>query len=123
MVLKQWHVVALAGLALAALASLVHKDHVEGMPEAALPALERSVAIQAARTRADLPISPRTLQVGANQVQVVDISSMADPRAALVETRRCYVWRDLEFKTASMTCPQDVDGPPALAGPPDSRER
>lgn len=124
MVLKHWHVVAAAVLGLAVLASLVRGgDGAEARPEAPPSALDRSVAIQAARSRIDLPIVPRTLQVGGNQVQVVDIPSMVSPRMPLVETRRCYVWRDLEFKTASITCPEDAEAAPALAGPPPSFER
>lgn len=122
MAVKQWHVMA-AVLGLAVLASLIRGGGVEAQPGAQPSALDRSVAIQAARERVDLPIVPRTLAVGANQVQVVDIPSMVSPRMPLVATRRCYVWRDLEFKTASITCPEDSDAGPALAGPPPSFER
>lgn len=124
MALKQWHVMAAAVLVLGAMASLVRGgDEAGARPEAQPSALDRSVAIQAARARVDLPIVPRVLQVGGNQVQVIDIPSMVSPRTALVATRRCYVWRDLEFKTSSITCPEDGDAAPALAGPPPSFER
>lgn len=124
MALKQWGVVAAAVLGLGALASLVRGGGGAEAQSGALPsALDRSVAIQAARARVDLPIVPRTLQVGSNQVQVIDVPSMVSPRMPLVETRRCYVWRDLEFKTAAIACPEDGDAAPALAGPPPSFER
>lgn len=29
----------------------------------------------------------------------------------IVESQRCYVWRDAEFKTTSMSCPADPDYP------------
>lgn len=123
MALKQWHVVVAVVLGLAAMASLIRGGGVEAQPGALPSALDRSVAIQAARMQVDLPIVPRTLAVGANQVQVIDIPSMVSPRLSLVATRRCYVWRDLEFKTSSITCPEDGDVAPALAGPPPSFER
>jgi hypothetical protein len=122
MALKRSHVIAGTVLALLALASLVRGGETGARPEAAQPPLERSVAAAAARARADLPINPRILKVGANQVQVIDIPSMVSPKSALVETRRCYVWRDLEFRTASVTCPEDGEMLPA-AGPPPSGER
>ena len=56
-------------------------------------------------SRPSLPIVARTLQVGGNQVQIIDIPSMLNSRLALAETQRCYVWRDLEFKTSSITLP------------------
>lgn len=123
MALKQWHVLAAAVLGLAALASLIRGGGAEAQPGALPSALDRSLAIQAARKQIDLPIVPRTLQVGDNQVQVIDIPSMVSPRLSLVEARRCYVWRDLEFRTSSITCPVDGEVGPAPAGPPPSNER
>ena len=49
------------------------------------------------------PLSPRVLQAGAHELVVLDVPS-AQGRT-LVERQRCYVWRDAEFKTATISCP------------------
>jgi hypothetical protein len=116
----------LAGaLVVVALVVAASRGHELPPAEAATPdvAEARSAAIQAARTRINLPLTPRILQVGANQVLVLDIPSLASPRAALVDTQRCYIWRDLELKTSSLSCPQSEEIAPALAPPPPSYER
>lgn len=123
MALKQWHILAAVVLGLSVVASLIRGGGAEAQPGALPSALDRSLAIQAARKQIDLPIVPRTLQVGDNQVQVIDIPSMVSPRLSLVEARRCYVWRDLEFRTSSITCPVDGEVEPPPAGPPPSNER
>lgn len=45
---------------------------------------------------------PRTYIVQGNQLQVVEVP-VADT-FGFVELRRCFVFRDLEFKQASMSC-------------------
>ena len=50
---------------------------------------------------------PRTYSIQGNQLQVLDIP-VADS-SGFVETQRCMVWRDAEFKTATMSCPQQAE--------------
>ena len=49
------------------------------------------------------PLKPRVLQAGEHQLVVIDVPSVA--MDTFVQTQRCYVWRDAEFKTATMSCP------------------
>lgn len=63
------------------------------------------------QAKADAALSktpvPRTYQVGPNQLQVLDIP--VSDGSGFVETQRCLVWRDAEFKTATMSCPQQAE--------------
>ncbi len=52
----------------------------------------------------DAPLKPRLLQAGENQLLVIDVPS-AGMDGFYVETQRCYVWRDAEFRAATMSCP------------------
>lgn len=45
---------------------------------------------------------PRTYSMQGNQLQVVEVP-VADS-SGFVDVNRCYVWRDVEFKTASISC-------------------
>lgn len=49
------------------------------------------------------PLMPRVLQAGAHELVVLDVPSAQG--TTLVERQRCYVWRDAEFKTATISCP------------------
>lgn len=50
---------------------------------------------------------PRTYPVGQNQLQVIEVP-VADG-SGFVDVQRCFVWRDQEFKTATMSCGQQPD--------------
>lgn len=58
-----------------------------------------------ARALAQGPLQPRVLAAGAHEVVVVEIPSEAG--SGFVSTQRCYVWRDKEFRTATMSCPEE----------------
>lgn len=60
----------------------------------------------AANAKAAAPIAPRTIQVGQHEMLVVDVPSVEF--GAFISTQRCYVWRDTEFRVASMSCPHEV---------------
>ena len=47
----------------------------------------------------------RTHQVGTNQIISVQV-----PGEAWHDTQKCYVFRDLEFKTSSISCPTGATG-------------
>ena len=62
------------------------------------------------------PLSPRMLQAGAHQLVVLDVPSVGVGSSVTmgwwIEKQRCYVWRDAEFKTATISCPsgaKDID--------------
>lgn len=50
---------------------------------------------------------PRTYTIQGNQLQVLNIPVLND--SGFVEMQRCVVWRDAEFKTASISCPQQAE--------------
>ncbi|MES3041787.1 MAG: hypothetical protein V4730_11650 [Pseudomonadota bacterium] len=50
---------------------------------------------------------PRTYNIQGNQLQVLDVP-VADS-SGFVESQRCFVYRDAEFKTATMSCPQQAE--------------
>lgn len=54
---------------------------------------------------------PRRLKIDGHDLLVIDIPSK-NP-AGFVESQRCYVWRDTQFNTATMTCPHEADYVPA----------
>lgn len=60
----------------------------------------------AANAKAAAPIAPRTIQVGQHEMLVVDVPSVEF--GAFISTQRCYVWRDTEFRVASMSCPHEA---------------
>jgi hypothetical protein len=47
-------------------------------------------------------------QVGGGELLVIETRHRD---GNFVESQRCYVWRDTEFKTTSMSCPADPDYP------------
>ncbi|MCY1167151.1 hypothetical protein D9M73_71080 [compost metagenome] len=63
------------------------------------------------QTKADAALSktpvPRTYPIGQNQLQVIEVP-VADG-SGFVDMQRCFVWRDTEFKTATMSCGQQPD--------------
>ncbi|WP_449574546.1 hypothetical protein [Methylibium petroleiphilum] len=49
------------------------------------------------------PLQPRTIKAGAHEVIVIEVPYSEFGR--IVSRQRCFVWRDAEFKTATMSCP------------------
>lgn len=50
---------------------------------------------------------PRTYSLQGNQLQVVEVP-VADS-SGFVDIQRCFIWRDQEFKQATMSCGQQPD--------------
>lgn len=50
---------------------------------------------------------PRVYSLQGNQLQVVEVP-VADG-SGFVDTQRCFIWRDQEFKQATMSCGQQPD--------------
>lgn len=46
---------------------------------------------------------PRVLQAGAHQIVVVEVPQLES--GVLRSVQRCFVWRDAEFRTSTMSCP------------------
>ena len=68
----------------------------------------REVDVAQLAAEANKPVVPRVLAAGNHQVVVIEVPSVV--LDVMVERQRCYVWRDMEFKTASMSCPGDRQG-------------
>ena len=81
---------------------------VAGCSDAA-PKLEAKAAERQARAEAALSKAPvpRTYAVGANQLQVIDVP-VSDGQK-FVDTQRCFIYRDQEFKSSSISCGQQPD--------------
>ena len=110
---KRWKVAAVV-LAFAGGAAWLW--HVSEQTQRDARVKERSADLQlqadraAAATKADRPLTPRVISVGVHQMLVVDVPSVA-PFGATLEARRCFVWRDAEFKVASMACDKQDQTP------------
>jgi hypothetical protein len=55
----------------------------------------------------DQPAASRVYPVGKNEVVVINFPEAI---GRSTDIRQCFVWRDAEFKTASMQCPSDTAG-------------
>ena len=51
---------------------------------------------------------PKTIMVNGNQIVVVDVPSTG---GEWFDAQRCYIYRDVEFKTSSITCPTALVAP------------
>ena len=65
----------------------------------------RSAAADAAIAKTPVP---RHYKIDGNDLLVLDVLSK-DAGSGTLESQRCFVWRDEEFKTATMTCPQQPE--------------
>jgi hypothetical protein len=79
---------------------------------AALPACSDSVAKpkraerqQAAEAALAKTPVPRSYRFDGNELKVIEIP--VSDGAGFVDLQRCFVWRDQEFKTATLQCPAD----------------
>lgn len=86
-------------------------------PEPPRPAADRAArAAQADAALAKTPV-PRTYHIDGHELLVIDVPSRDGLR---VETQRCFLWRDAEFKTATMTCPNEPELVPLDRGEPET---
>lgn len=81
-----------------------------GCADDAPPVARKTPADRKAKADAALAKTPvpRTYTMNGNQLLVIDVP-VADS-SGFVESQRCFVYRDAEFKTSTMSCPQ----PPAI---------
>ena len=81
----------------------------------------RAVRIAEAEAAVSKSPVPRTYQVGEHQLLVIEVPAR-DSRG-FVENQRCFIWRDAEYKSASIQCPADAIDPLPLVGPEDDKSR
>jgi hypothetical protein len=67
--------------------------------------------IEAAKQVESKTPEPRTYTINGHQLVVVDLSS-ADSEG-YIDEHKCFIWRDVEFRTATMSCSH----PDAISGP------
>lgn len=48
--------------------------------------------------------TPRTYRIDGNELKVIDIPVV--DAAGLAEVQRCFVWRDQEFRSSTLSCGQ-----------------
>lgn len=71
---------------------------------------ERKAArIERARSETQKPLNPKVQAAGSNQLITLEIP-VADT-SGFLEVQRCFIWRDMELKTAAMSCPGQTDMP------------
>ena len=64
----------------------------------------RATRIAKAEERLSATPVPRTYTIQGNQLVVLDVPTRTT--SGFVDSQRCFVWRDQEFKTATISCPQ-----------------
>ena len=81
-------------------------------------ASKRAQKIEKAAELINKTPKPHTYQIDSNQMVVIEVPTADE--YGYVETQRCYIWRDAEFKTSSMSCPADQTQVPIATGGPTS---
>lgn len=66
---------------------------------------ERAASTEAALNQTP---APRTYHVGDGELKVVDVP--VGGVTGFVSTQRCYVWRDVELRSAAISCPSAPSG-------------
>lgn len=75
----------------------------DGKPTPQESSQQHAAHVASAASAASLPLTPRVLRAGANELLVLDVPSVTFE--TMISRQRCYVWRDAEFKTATISCP------------------
>lgn len=71
------------------------------------PPKKKAKAAPTPEQMANAPAQSVTREINGNQI--VSIQLPVIRYGALVEVQHCFVWRDREFKTASLSCPGGTD--------------
>ena len=61
---------------------------------------------------------PRSYDIKGNQLLVIDVPTSQG--MGYVDSQKCFVWRDAEYKTTTMQCPNDSPGD--LSGGPTTEQ-
>lgn len=88
--------------------------------EAAKPRTSRQERIDAAEIQVAKTPAPRTYRYQDGELRVLQVP-VADEYGIVVQ-QPCFLWRDAEFRTASLQCVGE-SSLPALAGPENDRQR
>jgi hypothetical protein len=93
---------------LLSLAALVGCDDAPTKSDRAAMKSNREARVQRAQDQsARTPPKVTRHKVGDNELLRLDV--LTPDELGFIETQHCYVWRDAEFRTASMTCPAPAD--------------
>ena len=77
---------------------------------AAVAVGNRAKASYAMEQRLKAPLKPRVLVVGEHQVVVLEVPSEAGSvSGSYYGLQKCYVWRDAEYRTATISCPHEEE--------------
>ena len=72
-------------------------------------AVRKQAKTTAAKALAAKAPEPRTLIINGNQLVVIGVPSQD---GSAVEVQRCYIWRDAEYKTSTISCPSEQETMP-----------
>ena len=50
---------------------------------------------------------PRRYKIDGHDLFIIDVPSK-DEASGTLEVQRCFLWRDVEYRTAALSCPPDV---------------
>lgn len=67
------------------------------------PVKTRASRVADAETVVSKTPVPRTYRINGNELLVIDVPTRDS--LGFVENQKCFVWRDAEYKSASMQCP------------------
>lgn len=90
-----------------------------GCGEPAKPVRTKVQRLQEAELAVSRTPQPRTYRIDGNELQVLEFP--VKDSGGWLEMQRCFVWRDAEFRTASISCGQapDMDLGRSSPGPRD----
>ena len=72
---------------------------------------ERAAATEAALAKTPIP---RRYKIDGHDLLVIDVP-MRESYGDTLEIQRCFVWRDAEFKVATLSCPHEAEEAPPIA--------
>ncbi len=82
---------------------------------------KRAARVQRAQELAAQPPKVTRHRMESGELQVIEVPTVG--AGGFADSQRCFLWRDSEYRTATMQCPAD-SGAPALEGPaPEARYR
>ena len=74
---------------------------------------KRAARIAKAEATVRITPTPRTYRFDGSELKVFDVP-VRDSRG-FVEAQRCFLWRDAEYRTSTLSCPAEQQEPEVLA--------
>lgn len=71
-------------------------------------ATKRAAQQQAARALADQPPKVKVYRLDAGELTVIDTATVSE--GGFPDSQKCFLWRDSEYRTASLQCPAAASG-------------